>query len=59
METNVLVKHNIYHELKQTTMDLDLQSETPCTYLVSSNGRPAGSIINYGNSDPPQDLLDK
>ena len=25
VETNVLVKHNIYHELKLTIMDLDLQ----------------------------------
>ena len=25
VETNVLVKHNIYHELRQTFMDLDLQ----------------------------------
>ena len=25
VERNVLVKHNIYHELKLTIMDLDLQ----------------------------------
>ena len=25
VETNVLVKHNIYHELKLTIIDLDLQ----------------------------------
>ena len=25
VETNVLVKHNIYHELKLTIMDLDLK----------------------------------
>ena len=25
VETNVLVKHNSYHELKLTIMDLDLQ----------------------------------
>ena len=55
VETNVLVKHNIYHELKLTIMDLDMQitrkhlvdmviSYIDCAVLCR-HGRPDQEIL--------------
>ena len=38
VETNVLVKHNIYHELKLTIMDLDLQITRKHPVINCQNG---------------------
>ena len=38
VETNDLVKHNIYHELKLTIMDLDLQITRKHPVINCQNG---------------------
>ena len=46
VETNVLVKHNIYHELKLTIMDLDLQITWKHPVLSL-----AGPVVNHYTGD--------
>ena len=47
VETNVLVKHNIYHELKLTTMDLDLQ--ITWKHTIEYQGATQGSPFPLAN----------
>ena len=42
VETNVLVKHNIYHELRLTIMDLDLQITWKHPVEKPNQGMPSG-----------------